>query len=117
MQNDVSKLVASSADAVNAALPVGGKARALAELTANGFPVPDWFVVLPDAAEEKDFPAVLDAAVEERFPTGTLLAVRSSASDEDGAQHSFAGQLESFLDVPRVDAGARVAEVWRSGAG
>ena len=117
MQNRVPRLLASSAEAVNAALPVGGKARALAALTAHGFPVPDWFVVLPEAAQEKNFPAVLDAAVGEWFPTGTLLAVRSSASDEDGAQHSFAGQLESFLHVPRVEAAARVAEVWRSGAG
>ena len=117
MRNGVPKFLASSADATNAGLPVGGKARALAELTANGFPVPDWFVVLPAAAEAKDFPAVLGAAMEELFPAAALLAVRSSAGDEDGAQHSFAGQLESFLDIPAAEAAARVADVWRSGAG
>src|SRR5207237_2473767 len=43
------------------------------------------------------------------------VAVRSSASDEDGAQHSFAGQLDSFLFVRPEDVAAKVAAVWRSG--
>ena len=38
-----------------------------------------------------------------------LVAVRSSASDEDGTEHSFAGQLESFLNVPPADVAARCA--------
>jgi pyruvate,water dikinase len=46
---------------------------------------------------------------------GQPLAVRSSASDEDGAAHSFAGQLASFLEVAPGDVAARVADVWRSG--
>ncbi len=46
---------------------------------------------------------------------GLPLAVRSSASDEDGDMHSFAGQLASFLDVAPQDVAARVADVWRSG--
>ena len=44
-----------------------------------------------------------------------LLAVRSSAIDEDGAEHSFAGQLESFLFVRFEDVADRVARVWQSG--
>ena len=43
------------------------------------------------------------------------VAVRSSASDEDGADHSFAGQLDSFLFVPPEQVAARVVDVWRSG--
>src|SRR5213078_1024244 len=46
---------------------------------------------------------------------GAPVAVRSSASDEDGAQHSFAGQLDSFLFVAAPDVPAKVAAVWRSG--
>jgi pyruvate,water dikinase len=46
---------------------------------------------------------------------GNGFAVRSSAVEEDGAEDSFAGQLESYLFV-RADAIAeRVADVWRSG--
>jgi phosphohistidine swiveling domain-containing protein len=41
--------------------------------------------------------------------------VRSSASDEDSAQHSFAGQLDSFLFVRPEDVPEKVAAVWRSG--
>jgi hypothetical protein len=43
------------------------------------------------------------------------VAVRSSASDEDGAQHSFAGQLESYLFVAPDDVPAKAEAVWRSG--
>jgi pyruvate,water dikinase len=40
--------------------------------------------------------------------------VRSSAGDEDCAQHSFAGQLESFLFVEPAEVPEKVAAVWRS---
>ncbi|MFI0460352.1 MAG: PEP/pyruvate-binding domain-containing protein, partial [Candidatus Thiodiazotropha endolucinida] len=48
-------------------------------------------------------------------PDGERLAVRSSAVDEDSADHSFAGQLESYLYVPVDQVADRVADVWRSG--
>ncbi len=47
-------------------------------------------------------------------PDGCLLAVRSSANDEDGAQHSFAGQFATFLNVAPEDVPDRVFDVWRS---
>ena len=61
----------------------------------------------------------LSAAVDTLFDDGTppderRVAVRSSAPDEDAAEHSFAGQLESFLFVPPATVPARVADVWRS---
>lgn len=126
---------------------IGGKAAALATLQQAGFPVPDWFALVPAA-----FDASLDAADRERLvaachtgdeiavtaalahltpgapvldelmsavaalaPDGQPVAVRSSASDEDGDRRSFAGQLASFLNVTPEDIGARVADVWRSG--
>jgi len=46
---------------------------------------------------------------------GPTEAVRSSALEEDMIQHSFAGQLESFLFVSPSDVPHKVAEVWRSG--
>jgi rifampicin phosphotransferase len=57
----------------------------------------------------------LSTALEHLCADGAQVAVRSSASDEDGPEHSFAGQLESFLSVPAADVPARVRDVWRSG--
>ncbi len=48
-------------------------------------------------------------------PNEEQVAVRSSALDEDGAQYSFAGQLDTFLFVPPEHVAARVVAVWRSG--
>jgi phosphohistidine swiveling domain-containing protein len=121
----------------------GGKARALARAQRAGLPVPDWFVLSAAAfagsltpeqrallkqASDADVvqrivgevriagsvELALARAVNDLCPDGELLAVRSSASDEDGTQHSFAGQLESFLNVPPADVLDRVRAVWRS---
>jgi pyruvate,water dikinase len=81
---------------------LGGKAAALLRLRQTGLSVPAWFVVVPEAEER----AVVDASsalardgvAHDAVPV--LLAVRSSARDEDGVAHSFAGQLDSFLSVP-----------------
>ena len=59
--------------------------------------------------------AELARAVATLASDGQPLAVRSSASDEDGGKHSFAGQLASYLNVAPGDVAARVADVWRSG--
>jgi pyruvate,water dikinase len=120
--------------------PLGGKARALAALRAVELPIPAWFVVRPEALRDSlsaDQQILMDGAADEMAlgalePSamvaaelaealaelcreGAPVAVRSSASDEDGAQHSFAGQLDSFLFVPAADVPAKVAAVWRSG--
>lgn len=108
------------ADAI-ASPEAGGKARALARAEGFGLPVPPWFVIATSGGQTDDW--TMDAADAERItaaarelsPAGCLLAVRSSASDEDGAEHSFAGQLESFLDVRPEDVLEKVREVWRSG--
>src|SRR5437870_557601 len=126
--------------------PLGGKARALAALRAADLSIPAWFVVRPEAfhdslsadqrrtlekaPDEATLRAIVDSlqpsaavaaeladAVVELCPDGAAVAVRSSASDEDGAQHSFAGQLDSFLFVEAADVPAKVAAVWRSGFG
>ena len=123
----------------------GGKAGALARLADTDLPVPDWFVVSPEAlyigltAKQTHGPCrgtrtarmhwpcwktlhwttlvqeQLAVAVARLSSAGERLAVRSSALYEDSAGHSFAGQLESFLDVAASDVAARVIDVWRSG--
>jgi rifampicin phosphotransferase len=122
---------------------LGGKALALSRLDQAGLPIPEWFAVSPaafaasltaeQAAAMASGDAVrLQAALQSLRPCDAALAeicaalgelggaswryaVRSSAADEDSAQHSFAGQLETFLFVSPDAVGAKVAEVWRSG--
>jgi rifampicin phosphotransferase len=99
-----------------------------ASAVANGIAartVPDHFLRVIEGGEAPKLlrtlelaPEVLHevtAALEQLCADGALLAVRSSASDEDGPEHSFAGQLESFLSVPAVAVPARVRDVWLSG--
>ena len=106
---------------------VGGKARALARAAAAGLPVPRFIVVSSAACVdgqkgtslelEPGVGVAIDAALTTLCPEGVPIAVRSSAADEDGVHHSFAGQLDSFLDVPCHDVRARVVDVWRSAFG
>ena len=94
---------------------IGGKAAALAALSIAGFPVPEWYALTP-AAYRADAASLREALAREleRLGPGPY-AVRSSAIDEDGRGHSFAGQLESYLFVPAGEVATRVADVWRSG--
>ncbi|MGZ4901678.1 MAG: PEP/pyruvate-binding domain-containing protein, partial [Halobacteriota archaeon] len=73
----------------------GGKAEGLATLTALGLPVPDGFVILNPTPNS--LPDDLEQAYD-RLGRGRV-AVRSSASDEDGTAVSFAGQHATVLDV------------------
>ncbi len=112
---------------------IGGKAFALAALGRAGFDVPEWCAVA-SGAEWHDGDGLADdiahavaalapasasgsasASVSTTASPETRFAVRSSAVDEDGTGHSFAGQLESYLDVPAADVLARVRLVWASG--
>ena len=79
----------------------GGKAAALATL-ARHRRVPDGFVVAgtPDADAVEAAYAELAARAGEDEP---LVAVRSSATDEDGQSSSFAGQHETILGVRGID--------------
>jgi pyruvate,water dikinase len=79
--------------------------------------VPAWFVVPPcvstDAGEtQRD----LRNALERLCPDGGPVAVRSSAIEEDGQRHAYAGQFESFLNVPHADVVDRIAQVRGSAA-
>lgn len=124
------RFVVSSADLTQLE-DCGGKVRSLAALDGIAA-IPAWFALTPDAFTEsatetergfdldhlsvsETVNAELEAALTKLSPDGWPLAVRSSASDEDGAQHSFAGQLESELNVSLADVRGAIVAVWRSG--
>ena len=101
---------------------VGGKGLSLARTSAAGLPVPPGFVVTTEAYRRlhaagvrSDFGFV--AAVGEQYQKlgGGLVAVRSSATAEDGAEASFAGQQETILGVVGTDAVLDAVErCWKS---
>jgi pyruvate,water dikinase len=122
----------------------GGKAYALSELNRAGLPIPEWFVVTPSGfhqslnnEQKESFDLIseieeiktlvysvvpieelreeIKEAVGKLARDGSLLAVRSSASDEDSAEHSFAGQFDSFLYVGIDEVIEKVIAVWKSG--
>jgi len=63
---------------------------------------------IPVVAERSIYSAL------DRFPQVRRWAVRSSATAEDLPQASFAGQHDSFLNVPRDEIPARVRQCWAS---
>jgi rifampicin phosphotransferase len=79
---------------------LGTKAASLAQLTGAGFPVPAGVVVTPAAAADWDqaWTRLRSAAAELGGPDQRF-AVRSSATAEDLAGASYAGQYETVLDV------------------
>ncbi|MDB5326267.1 MAG: hypothetical protein JWM57_1836, partial [Phycisphaerales bacterium] len=87
------------AEATDAA-SVGGKAANLGVLIRAGFPVPDGFVIgLTEPTDDRE--AILSAYA--AMGAGTV-AARSSATAEDGAVASMAGQFETVLNVTGGDA-------------
>jgi phosphohistidine swiveling domain-containing protein len=81
----------------------GGKGGTLARLYQAGYPVPDGFVILPDAFAGDELTAsawsqVL-AHLQPMRTRGIAFAVRSSALSEDSASASFAGEFETVLGV------------------
>lgn len=123
---------------------IGGKARALYALSQSGLPIPEWFVLPGEAClrslddderrelemasnletierliqELRPSSAIkgeLESAVARLCPSGGWLAVRSSAADEDGTEHSFAGQFESYLFVAPERVSEKIVGVWQSG--
>jgi pyruvate,water dikinase len=73
----------------------GGKASRLARLRARGLPVPPGFVITTRADAHGASPEI-EAALRR---LGGPVAVRSSLVGEEGRESSYAGQLDSVLDV------------------
>ncbi|MCF6312153.1 MAG: hypothetical protein L3J39_06855 [Verrucomicrobiales bacterium] len=88
---------------------LGGKAGALAKLAGAGFNIPSWFAVTADNDLNQKH---LTEQVEKLG--GECFAVRSSARGEDGVEHSFAGQYDSFLFVDSDSLEEKIRQVWDS---
>ncbi|MCC7526965.1 MAG: phosphoenolpyruvate synthase, partial [Candidatus Melainabacteria bacterium] len=100
----------------------GNKATNLSRLKEAGFAVPSFVTILPSAFSDEarwQDDLLVDELKEAhaKFQVGeALLAVRSSAIDEDGDATSFAGQLDSFLNVKSESVIASAKTVWLSGS-
>ncbi len=88
---------------------VGGKAAGLARLLRAGADVPPFFVLPPGAEVEEAVEAWAEAG-------WSRVAVRSSAVDEDGDRHSFAGMFTSVLGVSDPAALRRAIAACRASA-
>lgn len=99
---------------------VGGKAHNLFELNSLRLNVPPFVVIPSDSLTEnaqKLNEALNDefiASIAKNLKGASFFAVRSSATDEDGSQFSFAGQFETYLFVPQIQLAEKIKLVWLS---
>lgn len=113
-------LYTTASDGLPNMLQLGGKGASLAKL-AKRFRVPS-FVIIPTAFFEGETaqPVLQKAAsllpqIEKELGRHKYFAVRSSATIEDGANHSFAGQFSTLLNVAFNDLPQAIVQVWQSG--
>src|ERR1700741_3716597 len=108
----------------------GGKASNLFILKNAGLNVPKFAVIpaevllniipgtkdpeIPKAITNFQIPPTFLNELTGYFPGTTYFAVRSSAVDEDGSEHSFAGQFESYLYVSKDQLADKIKKVWLS---
>ena len=82
---------------------VGGKAASLSQLIGHGVAVPNGFVicksVLKIFQEKQELPSGFTRDLDNALSTleSKKLIIRSSAIGEDSENHSFAGQLDSYV--------------------
>ncbi len=98
---------------------VGGKGASLGELTHAGISIPQGFILTTKAYNDfsqKDIPQRLQAEIMQAFTDLKIerVAVRSSAIAEDSLTASWAGQLESYLNVTKEDLINAIKKCWRS---
>lgn len=101
----------------------GAKAKSLYKLSAAGFCVPDFSVIPFEIylkAKKNNFESIPEVYLQDFNSTlskfkDTPVAVRSSATKEDGETASFAGLFESYLNVQGADQiEAAVKACWQS---
>jgi len=62
----------------------------------------------------KEVSQELSNAVEETIRRGTLVSIRSSVVGEDSRENSFAGQMDSFLNMSPSEVRGAIKKVWAS---
>lgn len=117
---------------------LGGKANSLLKLVENNFNIPKFFVITSKAYQEfldfnhidlsNDLEQIKKAIDSSQFPKNIeneilklweeynfdKVAIRSSASDEDSEDKSFAGQYKTSLNVDRKNLLLKIKECWKS---
>lgn len=111
---------------------MGGKGFALARLSHGDFPVPSWLMIPPpeflldetspeESLRHFEFPPEFIQDLEKELSKlgsdDCLFAVRSSAIEEDGSETSFAGQLDSYLNIQPSNVSQYILRVWQSAFG
>ena len=110
MQTELVFSIADASDVTTA----GGKAHSLNKMIGAGFNVPPGFVISANAfksmtlALRQHLLATFDQLDTE------LVAVRSSAINEDGKDAAWAGQLDTFLNVQRHGLLEAIEQCWQS---
>jgi rifampicin phosphotransferase len=114
----ISLAEAAHLDPAQARALLGTKAASLARLTGAGFPVPAGVVVTAAAAADWDqtYAQLRSAAAQLAGGGNQRFAVRSSATAEDLAGASYAGQYETVLQVPLDELPQAVQQVMESTA-
>lgn len=98
---------------------VGGKGASLGEITKAGIQVPPGFVVTAQTHQKfinDSIPVDVEEEILKAFDEldAQIVAVRSSAIAEDSSQASWAGQLETYLNVSRDNLINKIRECWNS---
>lgn len=97
----------------------GGKTATLGDMLKSGLPVPDGFGISIKAHEEFKNRPFSDEFKQELYEAYKILnaervAVRSSAIAEDSQDASWAGQLETFLNVTESTLEKSIKACWQS---
>lgn len=95
----------------NDVLEVGGKGASLGEMTTDGFPVPPGFVITTEAAGKINEDEIFKAYDE---LNADKVSVRSSGVAEDSLSASWAGQLETYLNISRENLIENIKKCWGS---
>lgn len=98
---------------------VGGKAASLGEMYRTKFPIPPGFAVTAQAFNDfrnKDLPQSFIDELMNQFDLlkSDRVSVRSSALAEDSSDASWAGQMETFLNVTKGDLIEKIIGCWNS---
>jgi phosphoenolpyruvate synthase/pyruvate phosphate dikinase len=96
----------------NDVLLVGGKAKSLGDLLKAGFTTQGGFVITTAAFNSID--KELEREITEAFDKLKVdyVAIRSSATSEDGKKDAWAGQLDTFLNINRSELIETIQKSW-----